>query len=101
MDGEYVPKPGEWVEIFKLDNEYLPGLFVSPERKARRRVGARGLVYGYVAGHGGDVWWVCHDGKTEKQTNPLTGETTEKYVDVAPYFTTEMRGIPKPEEAKS
>lgn len=54
-------KPGM---IVKIVDEFAPdattGMLISPKNLAARRCGAEGTVLGFVAGHGGDVWWVEH-----------------------------------------
>jgi hypothetical protein len=37
------------------------GLLIKPSYLAARRAGATGIIGGWVAGHGGDVYWVKHD----------------------------------------
>lgn len=40
------------------------GMLIVRDKLANRKEGARGMVSGIVAGHGGDVWWVRHDDGT-------------------------------------
>lgn len=40
------------------------GMLVNPKHLECRRGGARGVVRGWVAGHGGDVYWVEHEDGT-------------------------------------
>jgi len=56
-------KPGLRVSITRL--ETTTGILVKPNHLEVRRVGAVGAVMSYVPGHGGDVWWVQHDGTDE------------------------------------
>ena len=42
------------------------GMFVKEEHLVLRHVGATGTIIDYVPGHGGDVWWVRHDGNDGK-----------------------------------
>lgn len=44
--------------------ETTKGMLIVPAALKRRRSGAHGVVGPYVAGHGGDVWWVQHDDGT-------------------------------------
>ena len=44
----------------KLDT--TAGFFVTPEHLALRKPDLCGVVVGVVAGHGGDVYWVIHEG---------------------------------------
>jgi hypothetical protein len=37
------------------------GMFIKQEYLNARQPNKEGTVLGYVAGHGGDVWWVEHD----------------------------------------
>lgn len=41
------------------------GLMINHRFLDPRRVGATGVVHGYVSGHGGDVVWVKYDDGTE------------------------------------
>ncbi len=61
-EGRY-PKEGDRALVVKLGSE--AGIIVTPEHFDVRRQGASGTVRGYVAGHGGDVWWVHHDESSE------------------------------------
>lgn len=45
-------------------DEDTGGLFINPKYLDNRSVGKTGKVLGYVPGHGGDVWWVEHDGES-------------------------------------
>ncbi len=37
------------------------GMLIAEKNLVVRREGAIGTIEGYVAGHGGDVWWVRHE----------------------------------------
>ena len=52
-------KPGIRVRTTKLRD--TKGFLVKHQHLACRKAGVSGTVRGYVAGHGGDVWWVKHD----------------------------------------
>ena len=56
-------KNGLKVRITKL-GETL-GMMIKPRHLDCRKVGITGTISGYVPGHGGDVWWVKHDGSDE------------------------------------
>lgn len=58
MDCDKV-KPGLRVTTGNLES--TRGMLIVPDKIANRRAGAHGVIGGYVAGHGGDVWWVKHD----------------------------------------
>ena len=53
-------KPGLRVKITQLGK--TDGILVVKHHLDCRKVGVTGTVAGYVGGHGGDVWWVEHDG---------------------------------------
>jgi hypothetical protein len=52
-------KDGLRVKITKLGE--TRGMLINPRHLDVRAEGKKGVVSGYVAGHGGDVWWVRHD----------------------------------------
>lgn len=58
-------KVGLRVRIAMLDTALVKGLLVKPRHLEVRALGKTGIVKGYVPGHGGDVWWVQHDGSDE------------------------------------
>lgn len=41
------------------------GLTIHARHLACRKAGVTGFVRGYVPGHGGDVWWVQHEGSED------------------------------------
>jgi hypothetical protein len=41
------------------------GMTIHERHLACRQAGLMGEVVGYVPGHGGDVWFVQHDGSTD------------------------------------
>jgi len=58
---EYILKNGTRVQV----HETLPsttGMMIKAETLAHRTPGVRGQISGIVGGHGGDVYWVRHDG---------------------------------------
>jgi hypothetical protein len=56
-------KTGLRVKTTELDR--TAGMMINPRHLNCRRCGVTGTVEGYVPGHGGDVWWVRHDGSGE------------------------------------
>ena len=54
---------GAQVKVGKLGD--TEGMLIKERHLACRREGATGRVAGWVPGHGGDVWWVKHDGSDE------------------------------------
>lgn len=52
-------KAGDRVRVRCLGT--TQGMLIGPSYLSIRRAGAEGTVLGYVAGHGGDVWWVQQD----------------------------------------
>lgn len=73
------PKPEERLRVADT-LQSTTGMMIAPDRLARRRAGAVGFALGYVGGHGGDVWWVNHEGDDPD--------------DVAPYALTELEPAP-------
>lgn len=41
------------------------GMLIKPKHLTVRQEGKVGTVLGWVSGHGGDVWWVKHDGSDD------------------------------------
>ena len=56
-------KPGLRVKTIKLGN--ITGMFIVPKHLDVRREGVVGTIKDYVPGHGGDVWFVQHEGTDE------------------------------------
>lgn len=56
-------KTGIRVRITKLDS--VDGMFIHAKHLTCRRVGVTGTVGNYVGGHGGEVWFIDHDGSDE------------------------------------
>ena len=54
-------KEGLKVKVTKLGDTM--GFLIKPKHLDIRKVGVTGTVVGYVPGHGGDVWFVKHDGE--------------------------------------
>lgn len=46
--------------VTKLEN--TRGMLLNPRHLECRKAGITGTVKGCVPGHGGDVWWVAHEG---------------------------------------
>lgn len=59
--------------LTKLNERGAVGMLIKPEYLANRENDIQGTVRGYVPGHGGDVWWVEHDG-TKKVAAYCTDE---------------------------
>jgi hypothetical protein len=75
---ERTPKPQERLRVAsKL--EPTTGMIVPQTRLQKRRPDAVGTEHGYVGGHGGDVWWLRHDGDDPD--------------DIAPYSLTELEPL--------
>ena len=51
------------VKIIKLES--IKGFLIKEKHLNCRRIGVTGTVDGWVPGHGGDVWWVKHEGNNE------------------------------------
>lgn len=60
---DQIPRIGTKLRVVELDGSqsFLSALFVPEYRKKMRRVGENVTMQGYVAGHGGDIWWCKHD----------------------------------------
>lgn len=56
-------KPGIRVKTTQLGDTI--GMTIVPKHLDVRREGVTGTVQDYVPGHGGDVWFVRHDGSDE------------------------------------
>ena len=56
-------KEGMKVRTVELKGE--DGFLIHPRHLQCRKAGINGTLRGYVAGHGGDVWWIHHDGSTD------------------------------------
>lgn len=81
-------RPGLAVRVVELNPRLPAAIFVRPETLARRRRGVTGIVYSWLSGHGGDVWWVIHDG-TGTHANPK-GELCWDESGIAPYGLDEL-----------
>lgn len=56
-------KVGIRVKVVKLGD--TKGMFIKFKYLDVREVGITGIILGYVPGHGGDVWWIQHDGNED------------------------------------
>ena len=56
--------PGLHVRVHTLSS--TAGMLINPKHLEVRREGATGYVRGFVAGHGGDVWWVEHSDRLDE-----------------------------------
>ena len=62
---EYILESGTRVQVNeKLDTP--SGMLIKAEVLERRTPGVSGQINGVVGGHGGDVYWVRHDGEEDK-----------------------------------
>lgn len=84
---EEVIRPGLPVKVGPLLS--TAGMIISERALSRRETGVTGKVHGYVAGHGGDVWWVVHEGARR------VGDNWDPR-DVAPYRTDELELVTAP-----
>lgn len=50
------------LKVKTLRLEDTKGMMIKPHHLDCRKSGITGSIVGYVPGHGGDVWWVRHDG---------------------------------------
>ena len=75
---EEVIRPGLPVKVGPLLS--TAGMIISERALSRRETGVTGKVHGYVAGHGGDVWWVVHEGARRVGDN--WDPRDDKYYDV-------------------
>ena len=58
----YILAPGTKVVTHDvLDDHMLPAMLVNQKYKDARRPATPATLHGYVAGHGGDVYWAKHD----------------------------------------
>lgn len=55
--------PGMTVRVVRLEG--TEGMLIHNRHLACRKVGVVGIVKGYVPGHGGDVWFVAHEGSDD------------------------------------
>lgn len=64
------------------------GFMLSPGVLSRRRGGIVGTLHSPVPGHGGDVWWVVHEGTSQHEEN---GRKMWDPSGVAPYGIDELQ----------
>lgn len=82
-DGSGYPSEGERVVVHRLGT--TEGFLIHAKHLSCRKVGSVGTATSYVPGHGGDVWFVRHDGDGE----------------VAAYMYDELRPVePSPEATR-
>jgi len=58
----HVLPPGTHVQVHS-ELEAPRGILIKEDILQRRTPGIKGQVCGFVPGHGGDVYWVRHDGE--------------------------------------
>ena len=56
----YILSPGTKIVTDKMLGS-TAGIFVLPHYLAARRAGVKGVIRNWVAGHGGDIYWVEHE----------------------------------------
>jgi len=61
---EHILNPGTQVKVHDVLGAPR-GMLIKPEILDRRTPGVSGMICGYVPGHGGDVYWVRHDGEED------------------------------------
>jgi len=49
------------VEPLQLEPSQCDSFFVKPNYIRARKAGAKGMYLSWVAGAGGDLWWIKHD----------------------------------------
>ena len=64
------------------------GVLIDSKFLNQRKPNQKAKVYGVVPGHGGDVWWLVHDGATTHK-NEQGVEMLDKSF-IAPYMFTEF-----------
>jgi hypothetical protein len=75
--GELDIKPG--LTLIRTDAALhgTGGFMISEEFIKNRKADTEGILWGYVPGHGGDVWWVVHqfdaNGEAVKETASCYG----------------------------
>lgn len=62
------PAPGMKV-LTQCTPENTSGMLISQQFLDNRKNGVIGTIYGYVPGHGGDVWYVVHEGTPTVKIN--------------------------------
>lgn len=63
----YILEVGTWIKTHaEFERDSTKGMLIVQRHLDNRRVSQRGQVSGIVAGHGGDVYWVRHEGDSDK-----------------------------------
>jgi len=52
--------PGKTLIRIDKTLDSTAGMLIKEKYLNNRRANVEGILWGYVAGHGGDVWWVVH-----------------------------------------
>ena len=60
------------------------GFMIAEQFLQQRKANQLATVYGYVPGHGGDVWWLVHDGATMTKNGQGVDCYNNKFI--APYM---------------
>lgn len=71
------------------------GMLIDDKFLKQRKSNQKAIVYGYVPGHGGDVWWLLHDGATTYTKVMEDGSHVQMYDKefIAPYMFTEFMPV--------
>jgi len=69
-------KPGKTLIRTDKNLHSTAGMFVTQDVLDRRKADTEGILWSYVPGHGGDVWWVVH--QFDDQSVPIR-ETVSVY----------------------
>lgn len=83
------PQPGMKVRI-NCQPDNTAGFLIVKDLLANRKAETTGVLYGYVAGHGGDVWYVIHEGTPVIKVNDV--DEWERS-GIAPYSVSEMSEV--------
>lgn len=84
-----LPKYGRTIVRIADQLESTRGLLIEQHFLHNRTPGIKGIYFGWVGGHGGDVWWICHE------TN---ADGTGKRATAAAYSFTEVEIIKECDE---
>lgn len=83
------PQPGMKVRI-NCQPDNTPGFFIVKDLLANRKAETTGVLYDYVPGHGGDVWYVIHE---ETPVVKVNGVDEWERSGIAPYSVSEMSEV--------
>jgi hypothetical protein len=83
------PEPGMKVRI-KCQPDDTRGFLIVKDLLQNRKAEVIGTIYDFVDGHGGDVWYVVHDGTAIINVN---GVDEWERSGIAPYSVSEMSEV--------